>query len=117
MNFKPIEITLPPPSSFDDSMGQFIGQKLNDDMLYAIKARTKSQFSAMMAMGQIKSIPKVYVGVEANQLQHVVIQTQKYIHDCEEYMLMVRALTQETCLWVPLLHLCVLLTAVTSLEM
>jgi hypothetical protein len=84
MNFKPIEITLPPPSSFDDSMEQFIGQKTNNATLYAIKPRAQSRFETMMAMGQIKSIPKVYVGVDANQPRHAVIHTPKYIHDCEE---------------------------------
>jgi hypothetical protein len=82
MSFKPIEITLPHPSSFDDSMEQFIGQKMDNATLYAIKARAQSRFATMMAMGQIESIPKVYVDKESPH--HAVIQTPKYIHDCEE---------------------------------
>ena len=84
MNFKPIEITLPPPYLFDNSTEQFIGQKMNNATLCAIKSSAQSELESAMAMGKIKSIPKVYVGVDANQPHRVLIQTPKYIHDCEE---------------------------------
>jgi hypothetical protein len=83
MNFKPIEITYHQPEmSLGDRIRQFKGFPIYAATLCAMKNAARSHFHSMMAKGEIKSVPKVYVGIDG--ANHAIIHTPLYTHHCEE---------------------------------
>lgn len=83
MDFKPIEITYHQPEmSLEDRIRKFQGLPINAATLCAMKDAARTHFHSMMAKGEIKSVPKVYVAID--RANHAVIHTPKYVHDCEE---------------------------------